>query len=64
MATTIQVSDDTWKRLTKNKEKGRTFEKVIIKALNTQDALEREIRNSGRTSVIQISVLRRILENE
>ena len=64
MATTIQVSDELWKRLTKNKEKGRTFEKIIIEALNIKDALEREIRNAGKTNIIQISVLRRILENE
>ena len=34
MATTIQVSNELWEELNKNKERGQTFEDIIWKALN------------------------------
>ena len=64
MGMTISVSDKIWEKLNKNKKPGETFVDKINELINLKESLEREIRNSGRTSIIQISVLRRILEND
>lgn len=34
MSTTIQISDELWEKLNKLKERGETFEEVILKLLN------------------------------
>jgi predicted CopG family antitoxin len=33
MTTTIQIEDDTWEMLKKNKQRGETFDMVVKKAL-------------------------------
>ena len=63
MGVTISVSDEIWKKLNKDKKHGETFDDKIDQLVNIKESLEREICNSGKTNIIQISVLRGILEN-
>ena len=57
---------ETWKNVQNLKTdlKFKEISDVIDYLLKIKVSFEREIRNSGRTNVIQISILKRILENE
>ena len=61
---TVQISEELWSKLNKDKNPGDSFHNKIDELYNIKDSLEREIRNAGKTNIIQISVLRGILENE
>ena len=63
MGVTIKVSDEMWEKLNKDRKHGDTFQDKIEELFKIKEALEREIRNSGKTNIIQISILRGILEN-
>jgi predicted CopG family antitoxin len=45
MATTIQISDETWKMLNNRKQRGESFEDVIKKALLEEPELNEVSKN-------------------
>jgi len=63
MDASMRISDELWERLSKDKKRGETFDNKISNLQDLKESLERLIRNSGRTNIIQIDKLKKILEN-
>jgi len=63
MGMTIKVSDEIWEKLNKDKKPGETFVDKINELIKIKENIKREIHAAGKTNIIQISILRRILEN-